>query len=131
MSRIIHFEIHVDDMDRAIGFYESVFGWTFEDWTGFVGSPYFGAITGSEEEPGINGALCQREGSPVVLNQPFNAFVCTIAVDDYDTIEARILNSGGKCILSKHPLPGMAWQGYYLDTEGNQFGIHQPDENAQ
>lgn len=25
---------------------------------------------------------------------------------------------------------GMAWQGYYLDTEGNTFGIHQPDPSA-
>jgi hypothetical protein len=24
----------------------------------------------------------------------------------------------------------MAWQGYFVDTEGNTFGIHQPDENA-
>jgi uncharacterized protein len=27
-------------------------------------------------------------------------------------------------------LPGMAWQGYYLDTEGNTFGIHLPDPDA-
>jgi hypothetical protein len=32
--------------------------------------------------------------------------------------------------LPKSALPGMAWQGYYLDTEGNTFGIHQPDPNA-
>ena len=24
----------------------------------------------------------------------------------------------------------VAWQGYYLDTEGNTFGIHQPDPDA-
>ena len=28
-------------------------------------------------------------------------------------------------------LTGMAWQGYYLDTEGNTFGIHQPDPDAR
>ena len=27
-------------------------------------------------------------------------------------------------------LPGMAWQGYYLDTEGNTFGLHQTDPDA-
>ena len=27
-------------------------------------------------------------------------------------------------------LVGMAWQGYSLDTEGNTFGIHQPDPEA-
>jgi len=25
----------------------------------------------------------------------------------------------------------MAWQGYYIDTEGNTFGIHQPDPEAR
>lgn len=30
MSRLIHFEIHVDDMERAKKFYGEVFGWTFE-----------------------------------------------------------------------------------------------------
>ena len=24
-----------------------------------------------------------------------------------------------------------AWQGYYLDTEGNVFGVHQPDPEAR
>jgi predicted enzyme related to lactoylglutathione lyase len=23
------------------------------------------------------------------------------------------------------------WQGYFLDTEGNTFGVHQPDANAK
>jgi predicted enzyme related to lactoylglutathione lyase len=32
--------------------------------------------------------------------------------------------------MPKFALPGMAWQGYFVDTEGNTFGIHQPDENA-
>ena len=57
MSRIIHFEIHVDDMDRAKEFYGNVFGWKFEDYSYYAGSPYFGAITGDESEMGINVAL--------------------------------------------------------------------------
>ena len=32
--------------------------------------------------------------------------------------------------LGEEALTGMAWQGYYLDTEGNTFGIHQPDPAA-
>ena len=57
--------------------------------------------------------------------------MCTIGVDDYDACESRILRAGGQVALAKYPLPGTAWQGYYLDTEGNTFGIHQPDENAR
>ena len=51
-------------------------------------------------------------------------------VEDYDATEAAILANGGTLALPKSALPGMAWQGYYLDTEGNTIGIHQPDENA-
>ncbi|MGZ6770858.1 MAG: VOC family protein [Mycobacteriaceae bacterium] len=49
---------------------------------------------------------------------------------DDDETERRILDAGGQVALPKMALPGMAWQGSYLDTEGNTFGIHQPDPNA-
>jgi predicted enzyme related to lactoylglutathione lyase len=54
-----------------------------------------------------------------------------MGVENYDVTEAKILEKGGKVALPKYALPGMAWQGYYIDTEGNVFGIHQPDANAK
>lgn len=131
MARVVHFEIHVDDMERAKKFYGEVFGWRFEDWSGFVGDPYFGATTGKEDELGINGALMQRKGPSPEKGQCMNAYVCTLQVEDYDATEKLILEHGGTVSIPKGPLPGMAWQGYYFDTEGNLFGIHQPDENAK
>lgn len=130
MGRLIHFEIHVENMDRAKDFYSDVFGWTYEDYSDYAGMPYFGVITGDENEPGINGALMQRQGPPPEVGQVLNGYVCTMGVDDYDLTEKKILNNGGIEAMPKTALPGMAWQGYYLDTEGNIFGIHQPDENA-
>ncbi|MGD7022259.1 VOC family protein [Rossellomorea vietnamensis] len=131
MGRLVHFEIHVDEMERATKFYGGVFGWTFEDWTDFAGMPYMGAVTGGEDQPGINGALMQRQGPPPEINQPMNGYACTMGVADYDATEAKILENGGQVAMPKYALPGMAWQGYYKDTEGNIFGIHQPDENAK
>ncbi len=131
MGRIVHFEIHVDDMDRAKSFYGEIFGWTYEDWSDFAGMPYFGVVTGGDDQPGINGALMQRQGPPPEPNQPVNGYACTMGVEDYDSIEAKILDKGGVVALPKYALPGMAWQGYYKDTEGNIFGVHQPDENAK
>jgi hypothetical protein len=32
--------------------------------------------------------------------------------------------------LAKFAVPGVCWQGDFLDTEGNTFGIFQPDANA-
>ena len=131
MGRLVHFEIHVDDMERAMKFYGDVFGWTFEDYSEYAGMPYFGAVTGDDQQMGINGALMQRKSAPPELNQALNGFACTMEVEDYDLTEAKILNLGGKVALPKYALPGMAWQGYYMDTEGNIFGVHQPDQNAK
>ncbi|MBO1001695.1 VOC family protein [Pseudogracilibacillus auburnensis] len=131
MGRLVHFEIHVDNMERAKKFYGEVFGWTLEDWSEYAGMPYYGAVTGADNEQGINGALMQRQSSPPEPNQALNGYACTMGVEDYDTTEAKILELGGKVALPKYALPGMAWQGYYQDTEGNVFGIHQPDKNAK
>ena len=131
MGRLIHFEIHVDDMERATKFYGEVFGWSFQDWSDFAGMPYFGAVTGEDSEPGINGALMQRQGPRPEVGQAVNGFTCTMNVVNYDDTHEKIMANGGTVALPKHALPGMAWQGYYLDTEGNVFGVHQPDENAK
>ncbi|WP_127531369.1 VOC family protein [Paenibacillus kobensis] len=131
MGRLIHFEIHVDDMERAKTFYGEVFGWTFEDWSEYAGVPYFGAVTGSADQAGINGALMKRHGDAPQPGQAMNGYSCTMGIEDYDSTHEKIMRLGGQIALPKHALPGMAWQGYYLDTEGNIFGIHQPDVNAK
>ncbi|MFB1081664.1 VOC family protein [Jeotgalibacillus sp. JSM ZJ347] len=131
MGRLVHFEIHVEDMERAKKFYGEVFGWTYQDWSEYAGMPYYGAVTGDDRELGVNGALMQRQGPAPEPNQPVNGFTCTMNVEDFDATEQKILGNGGTVALAKHALPGMAWQGYYKDTEGNIFGVHQPDEQAQ
>jgi predicted enzyme related to lactoylglutathione lyase len=130
MSRVVHFEIQADDLERAKSFYTDVFGWSFEDYTEYTGSPYWGVVTGPEEEPGINGGLLPRPTPRPETGQGTNGFVCTMGIVDYDDTERRILTAGGAVAVPKTALPGMAWQGYYLDTEGNTFGIHQPDPEA-
>jgi predicted enzyme related to lactoylglutathione lyase len=130
MGRPVHFEIQADDLERARAFYAAVFGWTFEDYSGFVGSPYLGVTTGAEGTPGINGGL-QPRPAPVGEAQGTNAAVLTMEVADFDATATLIEASGGRVALPKFALPGMAWQGYFLDTEGNTFGIHQPDPQAR
>lgn len=130
MSRVVHFEIQVDDVERAKAFYGAVFGWTFQDWSKVAGATYWGVDTGPQDELGINGGLLQRPAATPPTGHGTNAFVCTISVDDYDRTERRILGAGGQIALPKMALKGMAWQGYYVDPDGNTFGIHQPDPNA-
>ena len=130
MSRPVHFEIQADDVERAKAFYAAAFDWAFEDYSAYTGVPYWGVVTGPDDQPGINGGLLQRPVPAPPPAQGMNGFACTVAVDDYDATERRILDAGGQVALPKAALPGMAWQGYYLDQEGNTFGIHQPDPDA-
>ena len=130
-NRIVHFEIHAADPERARAFYQSVFGWESPLW--MEQPPYWGVMTAPEgsQEPGINGGLMARMGSGPVEGAAVNAFVCTVQVDDYDAIHERIISAGGTVALPKMALVGMAWQGYYTDTEGNIFGVHQADPEAK
>ncbi|WP_407568291.1 VOC family protein [Arsenicicoccus dermatophilus] len=130
-SRPVHFEIHVDDLERAKRFYGECFGWQFQDWSEFAGAPYAGCATGPGGASGINGALMQRQGPAPAIDSPVRGAVLTMGVEDFDAVEKRILDGGGQVALAKYALPGMAWQGYYLDTEGNVLGIHQPDPEAR
>jgi uncharacterized protein len=131
MSRVLHFEIQADDVERAKAFYTAAFDWSFQDYSAYTGgATYWGIVTGPPDQPGIDGGLLPRPVPAPAGGQGANAFVCTLVVEDYDSTEARILAAGGQLALPKTALPGMAWQGYYLDTEGNTFGIHQPDPEA-
>lgn len=132
-NRVAHFEIQVDDPERAMKFYGDIFGWEWKDWSSVTGSPYWGILTApmDSKEPGINGGLLKRPCPPPKPEQGTNAYVCTITVENYDEIEKKILENGGKLAMPKFALVGMAWQGYYIDTEGNTFGIHQADPNAK
>lgn len=137
MPRPVHFEIHATDVAATCAFYESVFGWQIQDWSGYAGAPYFGVTTSPVDpasgapcdEMGIDGAITQRPG-PLPPGSPVCGAVLTIGVDDFDAYADKITQAGGKVAMPKYALPGMAWQGYFLDVDGNVFGLHQPDENA-
>jgi Phage integrase family len=57
MNRPIHFEIPAKKPERAIQFYEKVFGWKFDRWNGLM--EYWTIRTG-DSQPGINGGLMTR-----------------------------------------------------------------------
>lgn len=130
-NRVAHFEIQADNIERCTEFYTKVFGWKISKWEG--GQMVYSMVeTGPREEMGgINGGIIQRACPAPAPNQGLNGYCCTMVVDDYDAIAKKILEHGGKEAMPKFALVGMAWQGYFIDTEGNTFGLHQPDVNAK
>ena len=130
MNRVVHFEITVDEPVRAMKFYADVFGWTFEKWGE---NDYWMVMTAEKgsTEPGINGGLLTRTKPRAPKESGGNAYVCTAQVDNYDETAKIIEEAGGIVAVPKAALAGMAWQGYFVDTEGNVFGLHQTDPNAK
>jgi len=136
MNRVIHFEIHATEPERAAEFYRKVFGWQIDEWEipGVEIAPedrYWLVTTGSEPEPGIDGAILARRGCEPAAGQGVNAYVCTICVESVDECLERALEAGGTLALPKMPVPGVGWLAYCQDTERNVFGMMQPDEAAQ
>lgn len=130
MLRVVHFEIHCDNPERAAAFYTQVFGWDIKKWD----SPtmeYWMVMTGPKEDTsGISGGLMKRPAGSPVDGQAMNAFVCTVDVPSVDEYLQKIQSAGGSIAMPKFALPGMAWLAYAKDTEGNTFGIFQEDKNA-
>jgi len=129
MSRTIHFEIHAEDPDRAAAFYTKLFGWQIKKWDGPM--EYWMIVTGPDAQPGINGGLMRRRGPGPADTQAVNAFVCTMGVADLDASLVTLGTIGGVIAVPKMPIPGMGWLAYAKDTEGNLFGMMQPDPTAK
>ena len=122
MGRVVHFEIHAEDLDRAEGFYREVFGWEVRKFDGPV--DYRLLNTGPNTETGIDGALTERrvdgDGEAVI------AYVCTVQVDDIEATENKVKESGGEQVVDRHEIPEVGQLSYFKDTEGNIFGALQP-----
>ncbi|CCH33918.1 VOC family protein [Actinosynnema sp. NPDC047251] len=123
MPRPVHFEIHAADPARAIAFYQAVFGWRFEQWGD---NPYWVVITG-DEGPGVNGGLLPRRGPDPDPDGPVSGYVMTTGVPNIDETIAAIEKAGGTVALPKTKTEGVGTVAYYRDTEGNLFGVLQPE----
>lgn len=118
MAKVVHFEIPVDEPERASAFYREVLGW---EMSGFGDEPYWLVRAGAEDEAGADGALIGRgdlHRTPVVV----------VGVESIDDALDRVTTAGGEILQPKMPIPGIGWSAYLRDTEGNTIGLFQPDE---
>lgn len=126
MPRVVHFEIHAEDPERAVRFYSALFGWSFQSWGGPM--DYWLVTTGPDDQPGINGGMVRRMGA--IDGQAVIAYVCTVDVASVDESLEQAVGLGGQVALPKMPVPGVGWLAYAKDTEGNIFGMMQNDPSA-
>lgn len=121
MPRVVHFEICAGDPQKSADFYRHVFGWEMAKWGGPVN--YWLATTGDNAQPGINGAIMHQ-------NELLKGTINTIDVPDIYAFIQKVEQNGGQLVGEKVPVPGVSYQAYCRDVEGNVFGIHQEDPTA-
>ena len=122
MDKVVHFEIPVDDLERAQSFYGAIFGW--ELFTTPIGDGEYTLVTTTPvdesmrptESGGINGGMMQRTDStpnPVI----------TIGVASIDDALKQVEASGGTVVTPRTPIPEMGAFAYFADPEGNVMGL--------
>lgn len=112
------FEIYVQDMGRARGFYEQVLGRRLErmqsgdiEMWGFGGDPSTGGTTGAlVRVPGVTGGGL---GTMVYFG-----------TDDCAIEAARVEEAGGRLHRGKMSIGQYGYVALAFDTEGNMFGLH-------
>lgn len=124
MNKIVHFEIPVEDLEKAKQFYGSLFGWELQDWPMPDGSTYVGVrtvpvdeATQLPKEPGaINGGMMKRTAE-------VKAPVFAIDVESIDEKIKEVEAAGGKVIMPKKEIMGMGFYAYVTDLDGNVIGL--------
>lgn len=116
MGRVVHFEVNADHPERAAAFYKKVFGWEIVKPM----AAYWLVTTGEEGQPGINGGILGRIA-------PGASTVNTVEVTSVDDTVAQVEAGGGKVVRPKFSVPGVGNVAYCADTEGNLFGIIEPE----
>jgi predicted enzyme related to lactoylglutathione lyase len=122
MPKVVHFEITADKPERAIDFYNKIFGWKINKWDG--PQEYWLVEAGDEKEPGINGGLMKRQDG-------FTGMYNTIQVDSVDQYIEKVKDAGGEIVVPKMAIPGVGYMAYFKDTESNILGIMHPDPDAK
>lgn len=127
MSGVVHFEIHATDPQTTLAaYYAVVFGWSARH---IEAMDYWLLDTGGGA--GIGGGMLRRRGEKAADGQGVNAFVCSIAVASAEQSLAKALAAGGTAALPLMAIPGIGYQAYIKDPDGNIVGLHQADPAAK
>jgi predicted enzyme related to lactoylglutathione lyase len=126
---VVHFEIPVDDPERATRFYRELFGWDIQEWAP-EGSPAYWMVStvptdgkGQPLRPGVNGGLIRRQ-------HPGHPAVNYISVESVDEHAGKATRLGAEEVMPKTAVKGMGWFVWLRDPEGNVFGLWQTDDTA-
>ncbi len=115
---VFHFEIPVADMDRAIRFYEAVFGFELrrEEVDGYD-MAFFPRVEGAA---GASGALAKGDVYVPSKTGPIIYF----DVPDIDPVLRRAVTQGGKVLYPRKHVGDAGYVAEIQDSEGNRIALN-------
>ncbi len=122
LDKVIHFEIPVDNLERAQKFYKQGFGWIItpvpELKYTLLSTVEVDENNMPKERGAVNGGMMQR-------SDEIKCLVLTIGVENIDEAIKKLEGLGGKVVQGKMEVPNMGITAYFKDTEGNVLGLWQ------
>ena len=113
------FDLYVNDMTRAMAFYEAVFQQRLELIGDPTGETLMRAFPSNMSVYGAAGALVK---SPHSQPGPGGTLIY-FSVNDCAVEQARVMAAGGQVLRPKFSIGQFGWVTLCLDTEGNVFGV--------
>lgn len=113
-NRVVHFEIPANQPKELVSFYASLFGWRFQQ-APMDGPEYWLCDTG-DDEPGINGAIMQRQ-------HPQQPWMNYVDVPSIDAAIEKATRLGGTVAMPKSMIPGVGFYAAIVDPQGNICGL--------
>lgn len=123
MNAVGWFDIYVNEMERAEGFYKTVLGAEMEDMSDPTGETEMKSFVGNMEVYGAAGALVK---APYANPGPGGTQIY-FSVEDCATQQARVEEAGGKVIRPKFSIGQFGFVALAQDTEGNIIGFNSLD----
>jgi uncharacterized protein len=113
------FDLYVDNLDRAVAFYEAVFERTLEPIGDPTGETAMRAFPSNMQAYGASGALVKSPHARPGVGGTLLYF----SVDDCAVTEARVVAAKGTLVRPKFSIGEFGWVSLCIDTEGNMFGL--------
>ena len=114
------FDIYVDDMSRAITFYEAVLDKKLETIPDPTGETQMMSFPSNWNAYGASGALVKSAHSRPGIGGTMVYF----SVEDCAAEEARVVAAKGIVVRPKFSIGEFGWVTLCMDTEGNMFGLN-------
>ncbi len=120
MNAVGWFDIYVNEMDRAVAFYETVLGNKLEEIVDPTGETQMMSFPADMSSYGAGGALTKSaHASPGI-----GGTILYFSVADCAEQQARVTEAGGTIVRPKFSIGEFGWITLCMDTEGNMIGFN-------